>query len=491
MATLTVYRAPQIVQQPAPATSTRAVGKSISFSVVANAALPVSYYWRTNGVNIPGAANAATLTLLNLQSNNTASYSVLVSNAFGMVPSTAVSLTVVNPNYPYAQLVLAHNPIGYWRLNELSGTTAFDCVGGRNGIYNSTQLGQPGYNLVDTHTSARFGFLAAQNSYVGSIPVDFGSNANSSLTVETWVRGGVPSTDAGLITKGTGSGGEQFNLDCGGPSHAFRFFVRKDDGGAVLATGTNVPNNQWQHVAGVLNRSAGYVALYVNGVSNAGGAFPTENFRGLLRTTNAMTIGSRQGGTTVYNNQWGGYMQDVAVYNYALSAGQILSHYQAASNRAPVFVANPLTKPGIVAGQNYSGTIASDATDPNGDNLTFSKVSGPGWLLVAGNGALAGTAFSPEVGTNSFVVRATDPSGLFSNATLQLNVSAAPPIVLSLAWQNPDLLLNWSGGIAPFQVQTTTNLANPAWQNLGTPITGGNLTLTPTNDAGYFRIRGQ
>ena len=85
------------------------------------------------------------------------------------------------------------------------------------------------------------------------------------------MRGGVPGTDAGLITKGTGSGGEQLNLDCGGPGRAFRFFVRKDDGGAVLATGNIVPNNQWQHVVGVLNRPAGYVALYVNGVSNAAG----------------------------------------------------------------------------------------------------------------------------------------------------------------------------------------------------------------------------
>ena len=451
----------------------------------------LTYYWRTNGVNIPGAANVATLNLLNLQSNNTASYSVLVSNAFGSVTSSVVTLTIVPNNYPYSQLVLAANPIAYWRLNELSGTTAFDCVGHFNGTYNSTQLGQPGHNLVDAHTSARFGFLAAQNSYVGGIPIDFGSASNQSLTAEAWVRGGVPGTDAGLITKGTGAGGEQFNLDCGGPNRAFRFFVRKDDGGAVLASGSIVPNNQWQHVVGVLNRSGGYVALYVNGVSNAGSAFPTENFRGLLRTTNAMSIGSRQGGTGPYNNQWLGYMQDVAVYNYALSAGQILSHFQAASNRAPAFVANPFTKPGIVAGQNYGGSLASDATDPNGDTLTFSKISGPSWLLVAGNGALAGTPLSAHVGTNRLVVRALDSGGLFSNATLNVTVRAAPAIVLGLTRQDPDLFLSWSGGIAPYQVQSTTNLADSIWENLGSPISGFNLLLTPSNAAGFYRVLGQ
>ncbi len=492
VATLVVYRAPQIVQQPTPAVSTRAVGKSISFSVVANAALPVTYYWRANGVNIPGAANAATLSLPVVQLASAGSYSVLVSNQFGSAVSSSATLNVVGLNYPYASLVLGHNPIGYWPLNELSGTTAFDCVGGRNGTYNSTQLGQPGYNLVDTHTAARFGFLAAQNSYVGGIPVDFGSTSNQSLTVEAWVRGGVPGTDAGLITKGTGGGGEQFNLDCGGPGRAFRFFVRKDDGGTVLATGNIVPNNQWQHVVGVLNRSAGYVALYVNGVSNAAATdFPKENFRGLLRTTNAMSIGSRQGGTTAYNNQWGGYMQDVAVYNHALSAAQILSHYQAASNRAPVFVTNPFTKPDVLAGQNYSGTLAGEASDPNGDTLSYSKISGPAWLLVAANGALAGTPLSANVGTNSFVVRASDPGGLFSNATLNVAVSAAPGIVLGVAWQDPNLQLSWSGGIPPYQVQSTTNLADPVWEDVGGTTSGFNLLVAPSNTAGFYRVLGQ
>jgi hypothetical protein len=490
VATLSVYRTPQIVQQPTPPSSARAIGKSISYSVVANAALPVNYYWRSNGIFIPGAT-AATLNLSNLQTNHAAAYSVLVSNAYGSVISVTTTLTIIPNNYPYAQLVLADNPIGYWRLNELSGTTAFDCVGGRNGVYNSTQLGQPGYNLLDTHTSARFGFLASQNSFVGGIPVDFGTNANNSLTVEAWVKGAAPSSDAGLITKGTGSGGEQFNLDCGGGGRAFRFFVRKDDGNAVLATGNVVPNNQWQHVVGVLNRSSGYVALYVNGVSNASNTFPTENYRGLLRSTNAMSIGARQGGTTVYNNQWGGYMQDVAVYNYALSAAQILAHYQAASNRAPAFVANPINKPGLVAGQNYSGTLAGDAADPNGDAVTFSKISGPAWLLVAGSGALSGTPFSAQVGTNSFVVRATDPSGLFSNATMNVAVTAAPAIVLGLTPQPPNLSLSWSGGIPPYQVQTTTNLDSPSWENLGGTTGGFNLLLTPSNSAGYYRVLGQ
>jgi len=491
VAALTVFRAPQIVQQPAPAASARAVGESISYSVVANAATPVSYFWRTNGVILPGA-NASTLSLLNLTTNNAAAYTVVVSNAFGTATSSPVALTISGTNYPYAQLVLADNPIGFWRLDESSGSTALDCVGTNNGTFHSAQLGQPGYNLVDTHTCARFGFLASQNSYVGEIPIDFGSTANQSLTVEAWVKGNVPSTDAGLITKGTGAGGEQFNLDCGAAGHAFRFFVRKDDGGVVGANSNVQPNNsQWRHVVGVLNRSAGYVAIYVNGVSNAASTFPTESYHGLLRSANAMTIGSRQSGTGSYDSQFGGYMQDVAVYNYALSAARILAHFNSASNRPPAFASNPFSMPDVTAGQNLSGTLTTKASDPNGDAMTFAKLGGPGWLSVASNGTLSGTPLSANSGTNSFVVSVKDSGSLSNTATLLIHVIPAPPISATIALQGADVLLSWSGGVAPYQVQMTTNLSAPDWQSVGGPNNSTNLVLTPSNAAAFYRVFGQ
>jgi len=582
VATLVVYRAPQIVQHPAPAAATRAIGKSISYAVVANAAVPVNYYWRSNGVTIPGAT-AATLNLLNLQSNNAASYSVLVSNAYGTALSSSATLTIVPPNYPYAQMVLAANPIGYWRLDELSGTTAYDCVGNNNGTYNSALLGQPGYNWVDTHSAARFGYVASQNSYVGGIPIDFGSVANQSLTVEAWVRGGVPSTDAGLITKGTGSGGEQFNLDCGAGGHAYRFFVRKDDGGVVGASSNIQPNNQWQHVVGVLNRTAGYVAIYVNGISNASGSFPTQNYRGLLRTSSPMTIGARQGGTAAYNFQFGGYMQDVAVYGYALSPGQILSHYNAAGNRSPGFATDPILRPTANAEQVYAAAINTEASDPNGDVVIFGKVSGPAWLnvstggvisgipanqdantntfvvsardsgglsnvatlklyvnanpvfnvapfqlpdvevglaavgniatnvtdlntvetlsfakvsgadwvQVATNGLISGSPTESDLGTNSVIVSVTDAGGLSSSATMVVRVISGEPLVASLLPQGNDLLLSWSGGIPPFEVQMKADLSDLNWISLGNFSTNTSLLVTPSNVARFYRIVGQ
>lgn len=160
-------------------------------------------------------------------------------------------------------------------------------------------------------------------------------------------------------------------------------------------------------------------------------------------------------------------------------------------NWPPVFTDNPITVPGVTAGQACSGTLAGAAVDLNGDPLTFAKMSGPGWLGVAADGALSGTPLSADAGTNSFIVSATDPGGLFSTATLSIIVSPAPPIISALSFQPAGLLLNWVGGIAPYQVQMTTNLANPNWENIGGPISTGSLPLAPSNSAAFYRIVGQ
>jgi len=156
----------------------------------------------------------------------------------------------------------------------------------------------------------------------------------------------------------------------------------------------------------------------------------------------------------------------------------------------PVFTANPFSEPGIKAGQPYSGTIAASAVDLDGSPLTYASVSGPTWLSVASNGTLSGTPLSANVGTNTFVVSATDPSGSSTNAAMAIDVTPAPPIVSTISFQNSNLLLSWTGGIAPYQVQMTTNLVNPIWNAIGSSINANSMTITPTNVATFYRVYG-
>jgi hypothetical protein len=546
----------------------------------------VNYYWNFNGTNVAGAT-ATSYALTHLQVTNTGGFTCLISNAFGSVTSSVASLTVIATNYPYAQYVLADHPAGYWRLDETSGVIAHDYVGGNNGFYTNALLGQTGNGLIDPHKAAKFGAVTSTNSYVGGIPFDFGttnytSRTNGEFSVEAWVYGGTQTSDAGIISKGAGGGGEQFNLDCGGTSHAFRFFVRDNGGTAHLATSTTLPGSKWHHLVGVCDETNGFVVLYLDGVSNASATITTT--AGILDSTNQVTFGSRQSGSgTSFNNQFLGAMEEVAIYNYPLSAAQVLTHFQGATNRAPVFavnpmtgpavnagtayaasiatnasdpngdtvifakvsgpawltvgtggalsgtpansdantntfvvsardagglsntaslyiyvngapsfMANPFTNPPVMAGQAYAGSLASQATDPNpNDVLTFGKTSGPAWLAVATNGVLSGTPVSAYVGTNSFVLTVADPGGLSGSATMTVVVTAAPAIVPVMTVQGTNLVLNWSGGVGPFQVQMNTNLASPDWQTVITNLSSPTLQVPFTNSAAFYRIVGQ
>jgi len=90
--TLVIYpQKPTILQQPTNQTVAR--GSSVSFSVLAVGTLPLHYQWRSNLVNIASATNS-TLTLNNVQTNASAGYRVVITNAYGSVTSSVAQLTV-------------------------------------------------------------------------------------------------------------------------------------------------------------------------------------------------------------------------------------------------------------------------------------------------------------------------------------------------------------------------------------------------------------
>jgi hypothetical protein len=191
-------------------------------------------------------------------------------------------------------------------------------------------------------------------------------------------------------------------------------------------------------------------------------------------------------------------------YSFKLNSGKVIQSIKLPNNQnvevlaislipdwPPEFITTPFAGPVIMAGQAYSGTVATNATDLNGDAITYAKVSGPAWLNVAANGTLSGMPLSTNAGANTFVISAADPGGLFTDGTLNITVTSAPPVVSTMSFQDGTLQLNWSGGISPYQVQMTTNLVNPNWQNVGGTMTSGTLSITPTNGATFYRIEGQ
>ena len=252
----------------------------------------------------------------------------------------------------YPQAVLNSSPVAYWRLGESEGF-AIDSAsvpdapqwGSQNGVYSGfsvSNLGQAGPRPADfVNAQMLIGFEAnnaaprfAGNSSGGEDVIAiadsdvFNFASVRRFTLEAWVNGAPAQEDgAAIVAKGTGGGGEQFAIDIVGGR--YRFFCW--DGGVpntpVVASASIGPNGTWQHIVGVLDQSAGRMKIYVNG-SEVGSAAPRPT---LLSHTHEVSIGARKNsGAINYNLNFDGRIDEVAIYDRALSTNEIFAHFNAA-----------------------------------------------------------------------------------------------------------------------------------------------------------------
>jgi len=80
---------------------------------------------------------------------------------------------------------------------------------------------------------------------------------------------------------------------------------------------------------------------------------------------------------------------------------------------------------------------------------------------------------------------------LTSSDIRQLAIESAPPIRAAITNAGDHLLLNWTGGLAPYQVQTKSNLTSGTWQDEDGPLGVNSLIIASTNTAGFYRIQCQ
>src|SRR5262249_47527607 len=124
--------------------------------------------------------------------------------------------------------------------------------------------------------------------------------------------------------------------------------------------------------------------LYVDGIAKANGTIVPAS--GILSSTNATTFGSRQSGTGAYDLQFVGSLEEVAIYTNALSAGQVLAHYQAATQHPTPPVFSSVTK----AGTNLILTVTSGLPGAGWTSLKPTNLATPIQWITNGTGPFAG-----------------------------------------------------------------------------------------------------
>jgi hypothetical protein len=206
---------------------------------------------------------------------------------------------------PYSQVVLADEPLGYWRLNEISGSTAKDSSGhGLDGIYTG-DVQFTGSNVV------------LDGGYI-DVP---GAAVTGPFTVEAWINP-IGSTQQGLLEKydSPALNGYVFRTTVGNKLHLETLWDSPPaQNPPPGATGpTTIYPGIWHHVAGVFDGSS--VRVYLDGQLEASASAPHAPTAG----SGPLRIGARGDDA---NERLSGGLDEVAIYDHALSAAAIKSRW--------------------------------------------------------------------------------------------------------------------------------------------------------------------
>lgn len=210
----------------------------------------------------------------------------------------------------YEAAVLALSPVGYWRLGERSGTTAVAEVG-PNGTYVGGSagytLGVPGATEVDAAV-----LLKSSGSGYVTIPDNAALDVGDVFSVIVWTKR-TTNGDQWIINRGSGSFAVSFQ------TNSTLAFLRA--GVALLAESsvTVTADDEWHMIAVTKNGTTRRV--YVDGVD----VTVLSGNSTCVNTATPLEIGRGSG------TQLNAAVDEVSVFNVALTAGNIAALYAAAT----------------------------------------------------------------------------------------------------------------------------------------------------------------
>lgn len=264
-----------------------------------------------------------------------------ITNFFnGTIDQVAIwnrSLTANEINITYQRglaekgINITNDLVSYWTLNESSGITAFDYIGGNNGTlsgysqvtydYSSSNNDGTLKNTVTFTENGKYGGafeFDGVDDWVGLSSSD-SVPASGNFTISGWVK---PNTNhiGTLISNNNNQAGR---WDLYGIHSSFGNSARFWSNGAGILTGSTVMNDSnWHHI--VVVRSGDNWELFIDANSE-----DTNTSSGSLDTSNNYRIGINVGN----NNPFNGTIDEVAIWNRSLTADEILDLYNNQSSK--------------------------------------------------------------------------------------------------------------------------------------------------------------
>lgn len=221
----------------------------------------------------------------------------------------------------YSVGITDDSPVAYWRLGELSGTTAADEIGSNDGTYVGTYtLSQTGLLTNDSNTCVDFDTGAE---------VDLGSTVsycptNSAWSIELWYHtDGNLSTSPIIVSLRTGSG-RPFAIGLSdNVSYEDLFFGANSGFGQFRIENADFVNTETTNhliitYGGVSPTSASSFNVYLNGALQSG-IVSGGSFGAVSDESNIGSYAGTQG--------FDGRIDEVAVYDTVLTVAQVQNHY--------------------------------------------------------------------------------------------------------------------------------------------------------------------
>ncbi len=198
----------------------------------------------------------------------------------------------------YREMVLADEPIGYWRFEEADGPTAFAEVGSDGVLEGGVTLAQPG--VIGDSRSAHFDGI---DEWVDIDDLVLSGD----FTIEAWIFPCGNILDAEDSIVGQAGTGPDINL--------FDERPRLWDGGVDRVVAERpIDYGRWVHVA--VTRRGSELVVFLDGVSAGTGTFESP--------FPVAAIGYGNGGRV-----FEGRLDEVAIYDHALAEDRLAAHVAA------------------------------------------------------------------------------------------------------------------------------------------------------------------
>jgi len=226
------------------------------------------------------------------------------------------------------------NPEGVYDSNtkmvhHLQEAPANDTVGHLDSTSNDNDGTPKNFNGIATSTTDGMGLIDGANVFDGyndyiSCGNDPSLNITDAITIEAWVKSAVIGTSqsnhAGIVA----TNGYKLDVNVDGDGKFF-FRVYTASGQQPIAVGATISEaGQWYFV--VAQYTGSKIRIYVNGVLE-----DEENRTGAINVFGGLDIGRETGDA---NRHFNGTIDEVRIYNRALSADEINQSYQLTTNQS-------------------------------------------------------------------------------------------------------------------------------------------------------------